>query len=625
MKRFLLLVFLLVSVRGYSAAVSPAEKLLPQETLFVLSIPDCSKLRTVMDKSPKVQLWNDPAMKPFREHLMGKFNSDVIEPLEKELGVKFEDYKQLAQGQLTYALVQNKAPATGERDMDFIVLLDAKNKSDLLKKNLSALKKKWADSGKELKTQKLRDIEFTTLITTGEQIDNALKNVPGQAKDPAEVAEDNKEKKAKKFEMMVGQADSLLIAGSSPKLIEKVLINLSGGLVPTLSEESTYEANHAAFFRDAYLFAWLNLKPLIQNFKTPGSTDADAPMTQKMLGSLGINGLKSLAVAFNDAPDGGLIKIFIGAPESNRQGLVKMFIAEKKDANPPPFVPTDAVKFTRWRLDLQKLFNGFEAMMSDINPAYTGIFKLVLENAGKDQDPNFDLRKELIGNLGDDLITYEKNPRGTSAEELDSPPSLFLLSSPNAEKLAHALKIGLGSLTDPASLKDREFLGRKIYSLAVPPMANAGKTAKPKTLFFAASGGYVGITTDVSILEEYLRSNDGKSKPLSETAGLTEAAQKVGGMGNGLFVFENQAEQMRVTMEGVKKTSGSMTTLFGGGALENLPLGDGKAMKSWADFSLLPSFDAISKYFYFTVYAGNVDATGMTITMFSPVPPGLKK
>ena len=31
-----------------------------------------------------------------------------------------------------------------------------------------------------------------------------------------------------------------------------------------------------------------------------------------------------------------------------------MLSFEAKDANPPPFVPADAVKFIRWRLDLQK-------------------------------------------------------------------------------------------------------------------------------------------------------------------------------------------------------------------------------------------------------------------------------
>ena len=58
------------------------------------------------------------------------------------------------------------------------------------------------------------------------------------------------------------------------------------------------------------------------------------------------------------------------------------------------------------------------------------VIKLVVDNAGKEKDPNFDLRKQLIANLGDDVISYQKTPRQTTLADLSSPPSLFLISSP---------------------------------------------------------------------------------------------------------------------------------------------------------------------------------------------------
>ena len=47
------------------------------------------------------------------------------------------------------------------------------------------------------------------------------------------------------------------------------------------------------------------------------------------------------------------------------------------------------------------------------------------------------------------------------------------------------------------------------------------------------------------MLEAYLRSADSKARPLRETAGLADAAQHVGGAGNGLFTYQNQREVMR--------------------------------------------------------------------------------
>jgi hypothetical protein len=43
------------------------------------------------------------------------------------------------------------------------------------------------------------------------------------------------------------------------------------------------------------------------------------------------------------------------------------------------------------------------------------------------------------------------------------------------------------------------------------------------------------------------------------------------------------------------------------------------------DFSQLPPFERVSKYFSFSVYAGSANVDGVTIKIFSPTPPGIKK
>jgi hypothetical protein len=46
-------------------------------------------------------------------------------------------------------------------------------------------------------------------------------------------------------------------------------------------------------------------------------------------------------------------------------------------------------------------------------------------------------------------------------------------------------------------------------------------------------------------------------------------------------------------------------------------------IRDWLDFSLLPDYDQVSKYFYITVYAGNTTADGLSLKIFAPRPPGL--
>jgi hypothetical protein len=49
-----------------------------------------------------------------------------------------------------------------------------------------------------------------------------------------------------------------------------------------------------------------------------------------------------------------------------------------------------------------------------------------------------------------------------------------------------------------------------------------------------------------------------------------------------------------------------------------------KQVKDWFDFSLLPEFDKVAKYFHFTVSTGSATADGLVFRYFSPTPPQLK-
>jgi hypothetical protein len=145
----------------------------------------------------------------------------------------------------------------------------------------------------------------------------------------------------------------------------------------------------------------------------------------------------------------------------------------------------------------------------------------------------------------------------------------------------------------------------------------------PASLSFAASAGYVALSTDAATLEEYLRSSETQGKALKDTPGLDEAAQKVLGPGSSLFGFENQAETARTWFELLRKDSGAATNATA--AATALIPGANQALKDWLDFSLLPPYEKISKYFYFTVYSGSASADGLTFRVFTPVPPALKR
>ncbi|MBK7997574.1 MAG: hypothetical protein IPK15_02270 [Verrucomicrobia bacterium] len=90
MKRQLLALGLLVACAFTTlAATPPPEKLLPADTVAVVTVPDFTKASATWKQAPASLLWADPAMKAFKDKFMGKFRSDLVEPMEKSWALSF--------------------------------------------------------------------------------------------------------------------------------------------------------------------------------------------------------------------------------------------------------------------------------------------------------------------------------------------------------------------------------------------------------------------------------------------------------------------------------------------------------------------------------------------------------
>jgi hypothetical protein len=637
MKSSVLLCCGVVSALILTAAEVPSPpNLLPDDTMVVITVPSMAKARTAYAQSPQIQLWNDPAMKPFREKFTTKLKTDVLEPLEKELNIKFADYEELAQGQLTLALVRNGWTGGTNPEPALIVLLDSGSKAEQLTKNLTDLRKKWSESGKQTRVEKIRDIEFSVLSLSADDLSAPFKNVFGGSdsdKEDNETDTDEPPKPAKKEDLFIGQSGSVLILGDNLKVIEKVLAKLAGGQVPALAEQSGFETANRKLFREAVAYGWVDAKGFIDALIAQAKEEEDPdgptffPSVDKILPVLGLKALRTAAFSLQVEVSGSTVEFFIGVPASERAGLLKIVAVEAKEAGPPPFVPAEVTKYQRVRLDLAKAWAELESMIAKIAPGGINPLEIAMANVGKDKDPNFDFKKTLLAGLGDDIVTYQKPPKGTSLLELNSPPSLTLFGSPDPEKLVLALKAVVTMLPPPYSssseVKEREFLGRKIYTLA-PPQVEGVEIPGGGT-HFASSGNYLAIARDPAMVEEFIRSGESPGKSLRERSGLLDAAQKVGGTGTGWFGFTDESQQMKLTLEVMRKSDGDADEPAGISLNPFNPLSGQFQMKDWFDLSLLPEFSQIAKYFYMTLHSGSATDDGLSFKYYSPTSPELRK
>jgi hypothetical protein len=634
-------IVLAVSLASAKAAGLPPEKLLPDDTLFVATAPDFPRFKAVFDATPQGRLWNDPALKSFRENFLSRWNDEFVKPIEHDLDIRLADYTALAKGQVTVAITRNGRKPGEDRPLGIVLLVDTKDKAAQLKSHLQKARRSWADSGKSARVESVRGFEFFLLPLSESDVPQTLKQFFPQPLEVQEAPPSPTPKTARSADLVIGQADSLLIVGNSLKAIEKIVIRQSGGPMPGLDEVAGFQSGYSAVLSGAPVYAWANLKGLAEIFNggkpenKPGAIPDPlaTPGFERFLGATGLSAVRTVAVAFQHSAEGLHAQWFVNAPESSRQGLFKVLAGEIEDCTPPPFIPADAVKFQRWRLDGQKAWAGLESVMRELSPQSLNAINFILDTANlnaREKEPGFDIRKNLIGNLGDDIITYGKAPRDQTPNALDSPPSIMLVGSPHPDQLCAALKYVLIFMTAQAATPgEREFLGRKILSVPLPslpfPLMDS-RPGPPKTLNYATGSGYVALSTDVAMLEEFLRSGENQGKSLRESPGLADAMQKVTGPGTTLFGYENQVEKIRTQIELWKQQSGTTNTAPLGpfSSLSGVS-GPEKSLHELMDFSLLPPWEAISRYFHFTVYGLSATTDGFVLKYFAPAPPGLKE
>ena len=312
---------------GPGAAIPPAEKLLPADTLLLVTAPDFTALRAAARQSPQWLFWNDPAMKPFHDKFMAKWNEKLVAPLEHDLGVRLGDFTNLPQGQLTFAVTQSGWDGGDDAAPGVLLLLDAKGNSDLLKTNLAALRQKWTEAGKPIHTETIRGISFSVVPLSSNALPGTIAGVFPKRPPVQELGREPKPEKPGEF--VVGQFESLLIAGSSLKAVEPVAARLTGGAVPPLSDNAVFAADRPAQFGDAPLYyGWFNAKTVfdvLAHVPPPApNPDAPSPVPQipwdKILGASGLTGLKSAGFACHQSYDGSQIDFFLSAPEADRRG-----------------------------------------------------------------------------------------------------------------------------------------------------------------------------------------------------------------------------------------------------------------------------------------------------------------
>jgi hypothetical protein len=641
----LILLTLLLARAALSAAIPEPARLLPPDSLLVVSAPDVPKAVAAFTNLPTAQLWRDPAMRGPADRLSQWWRNEILSTLNRHWHFSFGEWAEMTCGQATFALLS--AP---EHRRDWILLTEVGSRSNILATNLARLRQAWVEGGRSLRTETVQGREVVVLTVPEETMPADLRSklitrpAYNEAIAPAPVTPkalpSPEQSTAKASELRFVHTGPCLLLGNSSAALGAVLARLERSDLPVLADQAAY-ARHGPALRDAPFWGWAEARTLLDLLGVPSATNSlsaealaanpeAAVFLSPGLGQLGravgLGTMQTAAFSLRSSAEGCTFELRLAPQDRAPRNLLAALAGPPAELAPPPFVPADALEFDRVRWTASNLPAALSQAFDDFSPRFGSAVNFLLDTANeaaKTKDPAFNLREHLRAGLGEELLRWDRLVGDTSSTQ--EVRRVLVLPSPAPDRLAAALQAlfvlfpqGEGDATE------RDFLNRKIYSVPLPPLpGNALPTQDGTKLFYAASTGHVVMSTAESLVEEFLRNGDTSPKPLKDRPGLQAAREKVVGPGARAGGCWDDAALGKAAWATLKRKPESGAALVPflpiPGMLSRAVLEDA-SIPSLAEGAGLPAFEAVAKYFSLSVYALAVDSEGVTLRYFAPTP-----
>jgi hypothetical protein len=603
---------LILLVAGLFAVPAPAatapEDLLPDDTLAFVTAPDFASIRSLLTNAPQTAYWRDPAMQAFRDHFSDSTETNFVQPIQSLLGFDPFPLADLFQGQATLALLQNGWDGTSNSRPALVLVADVGGATNKLAKKLKFVAKEWTDQGRSFQTNLVHGLPF--LSWSANEPD--LRKFIGPSA-PKSAVDTN----ASRLSFAFGQSGSLLLLSTSMTGVERIVGLQAGDGSKPIAAHPEILGPRTQLFAGAAVYAWADPTRILPPLLRMVSSRETVFSPDTLVRFFGLSSLKSAALAVHCDIVGTRIDVSVASPVGARSGLLKFSGIKRDESGPPPIIPESVLGVSRFRIDLKALLTGVEKFVVDAEPAASGAIELIAGTAGKDEDPDYDLRHGLLDNLGTDVVVYQPLPVGNTVEDLLLPTKVVLIASPASGRLANAVRVLAETLSpERDSVTNRMFAGTRIYHLK-----SFGGDEEGGGIGFAAVPGYVAFSSDESLIEALLQSTQTKAPSLADHPGIKQAADIVGGWNTGWFTYQNERAKLRLELAGVKRLVddpvdltllGRLLLLLNSGDSDRLPL---------FDYKLHPPFDGVAKYLGFSVATGQMTDEGYRFRVFTPAPP----
>lgn len=563
-------------------------KLVPPETILLVDVENFSQLKAQFEKTSPYKLYKDPAMRPFVETARTKFREEVQGLDENDILRMSFNTNLLPHGRVAFALVLNKQ-ALKAKEPTALFITQWGAQINKIREAVEKAIRKAVEDGLHHKTENYRGVTINTII-----------------------AEDSK-RLGYGFSSTFHYSflDDYLIGSEDIEVLKFAIAHIKGATSPTLADDSDYTVTLKAVGPYHDIDFYVNIKQII---KVVLSEDTTGKL-RTMITNLGLDNVAALGGSIGLARSPGnsyhgkaLLKI-----NGAKKGICKMLDLESAVVTAPRFIPASASSATFLNLNVRKAYDELANILNSFSPMYSAWMYTPLPTSSSPDEPGLQIKRDIIDHFGSQIVIAQSMNKPLTNHSAPT-ETLFAFAASNVKALEKSLSLLHSKLIAPNNPDARrELLGHTIYVISMPalqffpggrtPMQTPTVPTAPQTPTFAFTITDTHlIFAEESTVERAIRQLSSSSDTSMGSADWFTTAKSAIPSVVGLAYLNDDGPSTEYLWWMLKHSgqdkeptvfSGPASFVFG-------PVPVGKLF----NFSLLPKFDAVRKYFGLSVSYG---------------------
>jgi hypothetical protein len=592
----------LLCVVDQGRAATPPEKILPDSTVAFVKLQNAAALREAFGQSQIGQLWNDSAVKAWKEEILSRVDAES-KTLKEKVGVTYRELFELPQGPTAIAFLKHADPKI---PIVLLVIADAGTNSAKMTEVLTKATKQGELNGSKTSTETFKGVTIHV-------IQPPAPKAPAPA--PAGVAKNQPEPP------IVWSSQGSVFYISSDVDAMKDLIGHEQGRDNSLAASEAYSQSVKKLGSDTPVLWFVDLPKLIDLLATQGlaananggNNANQAQQAQAMIQVTGLNGLKAAAGSFTlNTPNFDSVTKVVVQIQGPPQGLLKAFRLPKISLQPESWVPASVASYQSISWDLD---NAFVALNDLANMFQPGIIQVIEQQlVGPNGGEPLKFKQDLFDPLGDrvTIISDFKKPIKEDSERM-----LLAVALEDSKAFQNSLNKVI-ALTG-GQPKKREFQNTTIYDFEMPPIAapgangggpgGAGAVQVRGPVSVAIAKDTLFVSSEPTLLELVLR---GGGPALADSAAYKAVAHEMPAKVSSMS-YVRPDEQARLTYDMIK--SGQFEQALQGAAVAGGP--DLAKLAKIIAKEKMPDFSVFAKYLAQGGRYSESTEDGIAITAFS--------